>query len=117
MNEVLTEAAFSKQSVIFDALYSGNTIVQYKRERVRTHVLSSLPPESHILELNCGTGEDAIFFAGMGHRVHATDLSGGMLEQLAKKVDARGLNDRITHELCSFTALDTLRNQGPYDLI
>ena len=91
--------------------------MQYKRERVRRHVLSFLPPESHILELNCGTGEDAIFFAGAGHRVHATDLSGGMLEELSKKVTARGLDDRITHELCSFTALDTLRQKGPFDLI
>jgi ubiquinone/menaquinone biosynthesis C-methylase UbiE len=117
LNEVLTEAAFSKQSGVFDALYSGNTIVRYKRERVRRHVLSFLPPDSHILELNCGTGEDATFFAGMGHRVHATDLSGGMLEQLQKKVSAKGLDDQITSELCSFTALDTLKETGPYDLI
>lgn len=117
MNEALTEAAFSKQSAIFDALYSGNTIVQYKRERVRRHVLSFLAPDSHILELNSGTGEDAIFFARLGHQVHATDLSGGMLEQLSQKVTARGLDGNITHELCSYTALDTLRERGPYDLV
>ncbi len=117
LNESLTEAAFSKQSGVFDQIYSGDTIIQYKRERVRRHVLAYLSPGSHILELNCGTGEDAIFFARHGHRVHATDLSGGMLEQLERKVKERRLDDRITHELCSYTRLDTLADKGPYDLI
>ena len=29
----------------------------------------------NILELNCGTGEDALWFAKQGHKVLATDLS------------------------------------------
>ena len=37
--EELAEAAFTSQSGIFDELYSSNTIVSYKRKRVRDHVL------------------------------------------------------------------------------
>ena len=33
-----------------------------------------------VLELNCGTGEDAVFLARRGVRVLATDLSGAMVE-------------------------------------
>ncbi|HEY9002466.1 MAG TPA: class I SAM-dependent methyltransferase [Mucilaginibacter sp.] len=117
INETKAAEAFSWQSVVFDDLYSDNTIIQYKRERVRNHVLQYLPENSHILELNSGTGEDAIFFAGKGHYVHATDISQGMQEQLMWKVKAENLNDRITNELCSYTALDQLKNKGPYDLI
>jgi ubiquinone/menaquinone biosynthesis C-methylase UbiE len=116
-NEQLTEAAFTGQSQIFDEIYSGNTIVNYKRDRVRSHMLQYLSPQSSILEINSGTGEDAIFFAGKGHKVHATDISTGMQQQLMQKVKSAGLSGPISNELRSFTKLDELKNQGPYDHI
>lgn len=117
INETNAAEAFSSQSAAFDDLYSNDTIIQYKRERVRNQVLQYLTENSHILELNSGTGEDAIFFADKGHCVHATDISEGMQEQLMLKVKDKGLNDRVTNELSSYTALDKLKNKGPYDLI
>ncbi|HTD41030.1 MAG TPA: class I SAM-dependent methyltransferase, partial [Mucilaginibacter sp.] len=67
--------------------------------------------------LNSGTGEDAIFFAEKGHHVHATDISEGMQQQLMLKVQKHQLGEKITNELCSYTALGQLINKGPYDLI
>lgn len=109
--------AFDNQSAVFDELYGSDSIINYKRSRVRDHVLKFLPPSSKILELNAGTGEDAIFFAQLGHKVHATDISAGMQEQLKQKVEKLYLPGSITNEICSYTALDTLENKGPYDLI
>jgi len=117
INEQLTETAFTGQSVVFDQIYSGNTIINYKRERVRAHVLQYLAPGSAILELNSGTGEDALFFAQNGHKVHATDISTGMQQQLVQKVKQAGLENQVSNELCSFTSLAELENNGPYDLI
>ncbi|MFN8250302.1 MAG: class I SAM-dependent methyltransferase [Ferruginibacter sp.] len=110
-------AAFTKQSAVFDALYSNNPIIQYKRARVRAHVMQYLQPGSDILELNSGTGEDAWWFAANGHHVHATDISAGMLEQLRKKTTAAGLESRITAEQISFTNLTQLQQHKQYDLI
>lgn len=115
--ETTAAAAFSKQALIFDAYDATNTIIHYKRQRVREHVLRHLPPESRILELNAGTGADAVFFARRGHRVHATDIAEGMQDKLREKVNDLGLQDRVTTALCSFTALDGLQEKGPYDLI
>ena len=117
MNEQLAEAAFTRQSVIFDEIYSGNTIVSYKRERVRAHVLQYLAPGSAILELNSGTGEDALFFAQNGHKVHATDISAGMQQELKRKIALSGMAANVTTELRSFTKLYRLTKKGPYDLI
>lgn len=117
VQEQLAAAAFTKQSAVFDETFSGNPIIQYKRERVRNSVQRYLPPESRILELNCGTGEDAIWFAGQGHRVHATDLSTGMLEVLREKLKTQDLQNKISTELRSFTELTSLNQRGPYDLI
>jgi ubiquinone/menaquinone biosynthesis C-methylase UbiE len=116
-NEQQVAAAFSKQAGGFDDYDAGNTIINYKRNRVREHVLRYLPAAGSILELNAGTGTDAVWFAERGYRVHATDISGGMQEKLREKVQLRGMGDKVTTELCSFTALDTLKERGPYDLI
>ncbi|TFF38212.1 class I SAM-dependent methyltransferase [Mucilaginibacter psychrotolerans] len=116
-NEQLAGAAFSNQSAVFDDLYSGDTIIAYKRQRVRSHVLQYLKPGGSILELNSGTGEDALFFAQNGFKVHATDISEGMQSQLRHKVQSAGMAGNITNELCSFNHLEQLKERGPYDLI
>lgn len=117
INEQKAAEAFSAQSAVFDEIYSSNTIVNYKRERVRAHVLQYLKPQSSILELNAGTGEDATFFAGLGHKVHATDIATGMQQKLREKAESYGLNDLISTEICSFTHLNELKNRGPYNQI
>ncbi len=109
--------AFNKQSAVFDKIYLGNVIIQYKRKRVRDHVEKFIKSPGKILELNAGTGEDAIYFAEKGHYVHATDISEGMQAILAQKILSHTLEDKITSELCSFTKLENLINKGPYDLI
>ncbi len=119
-NEQHAAKAFGKQASVFDAYGAGNTIIRYKRGRVRQKVMQCLAssPSARILELNAGTGEDAIYFAGQGYRVHATDIAPGMLKELDKKVNGLGLGTRITHELCSLYAnCQDLKEKGPYDLI
>lgn len=116
-NEQAAAFAFDRQSSLFDDLYSDNTIVRYKRQRVREHILPYLAPHSHILELNAGTGEDAIYFARHGHFVHATDISEGMQKILMEKVREHGFEHYISQERCSFTSLARLHNKGPYDFI
>ncbi len=116
-NEIEAGLAFSRQSVVFDGYDAGNTIIKYKRKRVREHVLRHMPVGGSILELNSGTGEDAGFFAGLGYRVHATDIAEGMQLQLKEKMQRMGLADTVTTELCSFNELESLKEKGPYDLI
>ena len=117
LNEQLAAEAFSRQSGVFDAIYSRDAIIQYKRKRVWEHVERLLPANSNILELNAGTGEDAVYFAGKRHHVHATDIAVGMQERLKEKIMQAGLNEFISTEICSFTELQKLQQRGPYDLV
>lgn len=116
-NESNVEKAFSRQSSVFDTIYSPNKIIQYKRKRVRDHVIQWIAPGSEILELNAGTGEDAVWFAQNGFSVHATDISVGMQEKLVEKIKMKHLDSQVSYELCSFNSLDKLNRKGPYDLI
>jgi ubiquinone/menaquinone biosynthesis C-methylase UbiE len=116
-NEQKVAAAFSAQALYFDSLYATNGIIQYKRNRVREHLMKYLEPASHILELNAGTGDDAIFLAQRGHFVHATDISEGMQKKLIEKVTIQQLTGLVSNEICSYTALDGLADKGPFDCI
>ncbi|RYY97351.1 MAG: class I SAM-dependent methyltransferase [Chitinophagaceae bacterium] len=107
--------AFSRQSAHFDQTYGHNEIIAYKRARVRAAAEHWLQPGSRILELNAGTGEDALYFAAKGHSVHATDLAEGMLQVLGRKVRAAGAEAHISWEQCSFGQLGSLQRRGPYD--
>src|SRR5882672_4062516 len=116
-HEIAAGKAFSQQAPLFDKLYGADKIIQYKRARVRKHVLGFLQPDSSILELNAGTGEDAIFFAKQGHCVHATDISQSMQEMLATKIKNETLSGKISYERCSYSNLKELKQSGPYDFI
>lgn len=109
--------AFNRQAPVFDSLYGQDTIIRYKRQRVREHIESFLSANSKILELNAGTGEDAVYFAKFGHFVHATDVSDVMLQQLREKVQLHDVSQHVSTELCSYLELATLKNAGPFDHI
>lgn len=107
--------AFSKQSEHYDTDDCNNPILMEWRNQVYNHVSNHLKPNDSILELNAGTGIDAIHFAERGHSIHATDLSAGMLTQLRKKITERSLTNIICTQL-SFEELDKL-SIAPVDYI
>ncbi|MHB1558834.1 MAG: class I SAM-dependent methyltransferase [Isosphaeraceae bacterium] len=45
----------------------------------------------HILDSGCGTGENALFFAGRGHSVLGIDFLEGPIRQASEKVQQRGV--------------------------
>jgi ubiquinone/menaquinone biosynthesis C-methylase UbiE len=108
-------AAFSKQSPHFDEEDFSNPILQTWRQEIYRHVDSVLKKPSRILELNAGTGIDAVRFVRSGHTVHATDLSDGMIEQLKEKKSTADMDDRLTVQQMSFDQLQGVN--GKFDLI
>jgi ubiquinone/menaquinone biosynthesis C-methylase UbiE len=103
--------AFSKQSGIFDSLEVDNELVLLIRNNIRRHVLNYTAPNQTMLELNCGTGLDAIFFVNHHLRVHATDNADGMLNQLQQKVIKYKIQDRLSFQKCSFNELEHLERK------
>jgi ubiquinone/menaquinone biosynthesis C-methylase UbiE len=108
--------AFSKQSQHYDEDDKANPILQDMREQVYAHVNRNLKPNSSMLELNAGTGIDAAHFVSLGHRVHATDLSSGMIKQIISKVNSPALQGRLTCQQLSYDQLHEL-NVGKFDYI
>jgi len=103
--------AFTLQSVNYDNYDKENPTLTWMRMQVRKHALKFFRPKDKILELNSGTGLDAVFFAEKGFDVHCTDLSDGMIEQIKKKVERLTLPAKLTFQQCSFTELDKIGNK------
>lgn len=112
---------FSRKAQVYDAYGAEHPAIRWTRSVVRAHVLSLNPAPSHrergkLLELNAGTGDDAAFFAERGLRVHATDLADGMVAEIGRKIETRGLHDSLSVQQLSFTELESVTG-GLYDLV
>ncbi len=109
-------AAFSRKAGVYDSFGRDHVNLQRMREKVYGQVMRWTPLGSHILELNAGTGLDAVALVERGYRVHATDIAPGMVAEMEKKRKALALHGRFTTQLCSFTELDQVQD-GSFDAI
>ncbi len=108
--------AFSRTAARYDEFGSDHPHLDRMRGKVYAHLERAVPAGSSVLELNAGTGVDAVQLARRGFRVHATDIAPGMLARLRDKVEREELADRISAEECSFLELDRVSG-GPYDAV
>jgi SAM-dependent methyltransferase len=91
-------AAFDHSATGYDTAFTNTPIGRLQRESVWRYLLDTFQDKfpAKVLELNCGTGEDAVFFANHGSEVLATDVSEKMLAVTGDKIADHGLNGRIT---------------------
>src|ERR1700724_3737375 len=85
MTTFAAAAAFDGVADSYDEVFTYSTIGRAQRRTVWDKLLAAFPPESRILELNCGTGEDARYLVQRGRSVGACDASHSMIE-VAKRV-------------------------------
>jgi ubiquinone/menaquinone biosynthesis C-methylase UbiE len=108
--------AFSRTAEKYDSFAQDHLHLTRMRNKVYDHVSRHLACGSRILELNAGTGTDAVALAQRGYHVHATDLAPGMLERARDKVEQFSLGEKITIQQCSFTELDQIQG-APFDAV
>jgi ubiquinone/menaquinone biosynthesis C-methylase UbiE len=108
--------AFSRTAEKYDSFAEDHPHLTRMRNKVYSHVMRHIPSGARILELNAGTGTDAVQLALRGYKVHATDIAPGMLNRLREKVDTLGLHDHITLEERSFLSLENVQG-APFDAV
>jgi len=104
--------AYNRNADKYDEFIENNLNLMRMRHKVYSHVTSLLPQGARILDLACGTGTDAFWFAQRGYTVHGVDISDGMLNRAKEKAKQLGLESRATFEQLSYTELGKLeKNQ------
>lgn len=112
----MSTAAFDHVAEEYDRQFTHTLIGQAQRNQVWSHVDEWCPVEHklNVLELNCGTGEDAIRFASKGHAVVATDQSEKMLEVV--KLKAAKAKVELTTQVFDLTELAQMP-KGRFDVV
>jgi len=108
--------AFTRTAARYDAFADDHPHLSRMREKVYATVERFVPPGARILELNAGTGTDAVQLAQRGFRVHATDIAAGMLARLHDKVEHNDLADRVSVQECSFLDVGAV-DGAPFDAV
>jgi bifunctional enzyme CysN/CysC len=70
----------------WNSYYSGAGLV-HEPSNFATTVAAAVPAGSHIVEVGCGNGRDAVFFARSGHWVHGLDVSSAAIALCRKSYD------------------------------
>lgn len=98
----MSRPAFDALATDYDATFTASRVAAWLRGRTRARMLRRLKPGDTVLELGCGTGEDALRLAEQGIAVVATDNSSEML-RLARAKTAHTPLARV--ELLDLNAL------------
>lgn len=108
-------AAFDDVASSYDELFTNTAIGHAQRAQVWSRLLDAFWPGSRILELNCGTGEDARFLAGKGRNVMACDASEGMIAVAKSRGLAGGTRGSVEYLQIANENLDLLKGLRPFD--
>ena len=108
--------AFSLTAEKYDSFVQDHPHLTRMRRKVYAHLARFVPQGAHILELNAGTGTDAVQLAQHGYRVHATDVAPAMSDRRRVAGSELGLQDRVTVEQRSFLSLSNVPG-APFDAV
>ena len=108
-------AAFDALAADYDAAFTHSTLGGLLRRAVWRRLEAAFAPGDRVLDLGCGTGEDAVHLAGRGVRVLALDAAPGMADVARAKAQAAGAGDRVEVRALPVERLAELSAAGPFD--
>ncbi len=103
-------SAFDAFASTYDTDFTHTHLGQLLRQRVWRVLAQQFHAGQHILELTCGTGEDAVWLAQQGANVTATDGSAEMVRVTAVKAQQTGVEDQVTAVQLSLQEIVEKRN-------
>lgn len=106
-------SAFNSIAGTYDDDFTQSITGKLQRKRVWNYLEKYVKHPLNILEINCGTGEDAIMLGNKGHQVTATDISDEMIRVAQQKMKP----GNVAFSVCAFDQLHTNYSAQQYNLI
>ncbi len=96
---------FDQTAQDYDLEFTNSTLGRLYRNAVWQRLNEVFNGKRHILELGCGTGEDAQYLASKGHTVTALDASGQMINRAKSKLESAGLAEQVYFKVIDLEGL------------
>jgi SAM-dependent methyltransferase len=87
--------AFDRIAPAYDERFGRNPAGLLFRHAFQERMRRLFAPGARVLDLGCGTGEDAVFLASRGVRVHAMDVAPEMVARTRAKAERAGVAARV----------------------
>ncbi|SKC74224.1 class I SAM-dependent DNA methyltransferase [Ohtaekwangia koreensis] len=112
-------APFDHIASAYDSVFTQSAIGQLQRKQVWRYLEEITPQLSglEILELNCGTGEDAVLFSEKGFNIVATDVSEEMLKVTQQKAHQFSMQSKISSHYLDLDSFDETLFDKKFDLV
>ncbi|HEX3470711.1 MAG TPA: methyltransferase domain-containing protein [Silvibacterium sp.] len=112
---VYIEPAFDTIAEEYDRLFTYSILGKAQRALIHEELRKRFREGHRILDLNCGTGEDAVLMAAEGVSVLACDVSKHMISVAWQKFASCGVTLPVTFAVCANEQLDSLKSHGQFD--
>lgn len=106
---------FDQIAADYDSEFTESALARVLRARVWARLEARFDGRESLLELGCGTGEDAIHLARRGHRVLATDAAAQMIRVARLKAERAGVADRVRFLCAPMESLAGMLGQEVFD--
>jgi 2-polyprenyl-3-methyl-5-hydroxy-6-metoxy-1,4-benzoquinol methylase len=110
-----TQAYWDAAAETYEQKFSGTTVGKTRRQAVWRDLERLFHAGQRVLELNCGTGIDAVFLARKGVHVLACDIAPRMIELAQKLAATANVTTRADFRILPTEHLSTLREEGRFD--
>jgi ubiquinone/menaquinone biosynthesis C-methylase UbiE len=107
--------AFDRIAECYDQTFTETVIGRAQRAAVWEAMARTFGPGDRVLELGCGTGEDALFLARRGVAVEACDASAQMIEVARRRKRAEMPESPIEFRRLATEQLAALDQGGSFD--
>ena len=107
--------AFDSIAEQYDRMFTHSAIGRAQRDAVWEVVPRTFRTGNRILELNCGTGEDAFFLSRLGMNVHACDASENMIAVARRRQAVEAPHSAVEFELLATEELSDLERLPQFD--
>jgi len=108
-------AAFDEIASTYDELFSDSPVGRAQRGTVWNEIAQTFHTGQHILEINCGTGIDAIHMGLNGLHVDACDSSAVMIEVAERRAFPFGEQLPVRFRCLPIEKIDELPGKATFD--
>jgi SAM-dependent methyltransferase len=110
-----TRDAFDSVAADYDGPRGNNLLIQEMRAQMWQSLDAAFSTPSHLLDLGCGTGLDAVRMAQRGHVVTATDWSSQMVQRTIERARQEHLSGSVAGANIGAHELEKLTGSACYD--